>query len=326
MATGDPLPTQGDVNAGLPAELMAASFDGSRGDRPRRVRRGVPLRSAHPGPHGGGQGADRRSRARQPRAVRARTGRDGQAVRAPAHRQHLPGRHHPQRAALHRDAVPPARFAGGQDPGQRADRVGRRAAHRGQGRRRIGDRAPPRDPASRRQTGEHPAHRIRRATADRFRDRTDHRRLRNRGRRGHGFARVHRPRGAARPVPRRLLRHLQPGVDAVLCGHRPCGVRAPQGRADGGPVPPDHQAPDAESARVRSARRRVRGDRAGHVPQHRRPARDRGGLRGAAARCAAAARLAGRRDAHSDRGADDPVQPDAVGGHAIIDQLSRRAR
>jgi len=27
MATGDPLPTQGDVNAGLPAELMAASFE-----------------------------------------------------------------------------------------------------------------------------------------------------------------------------------------------------------------------------------------------------------------------------------------------------------
>ena len=91
------------ANAGGCERRVAGGVDGCRfhrprGNRPRRVRSGVPLRSAHPGPHGGGQGVDRRSRARQPRAVRARAGRDGQAVRAPAHRQHLPGRHHPQRA------------------------------------------------------------------------------------------------------------------------------------------------------------------------------------------------------------------------------------
>ena len=120
----------------------------------------------------------------------------------------------------------------------------------------------------------------------------------------------------------RDLRRLQPGVDAVLRGHGPCGVRAPQGRADGGPVPADHQAPDAESAGLRSAGRRVRGDRAGDVAQHRRPAGDRGGIRRAAARRAAAARLAGRRHARSHPGADDPVQPDAVAGHAIRRQLS----
>ena len=129
--------------------------------------------------------------------------------------------------ALHRDAVPPARFVGGQDPRQRTARMGRRAAHRGEGRGRVGNGAPTRDLASRRQAGEHPAHRVRRTAADRFRDRPHHRRVRDIRRRGHGFAGVYRPRGAAGPAARRDLGCLQPGVDAVLRRHGARGVRAP---------------------------------------------------------------------------------------------------
>ena len=39
----DPLPTQADVHAGIPAELVAAGFARTRGDRPRRIRGGVSL-------------------------------------------------------------------------------------------------------------------------------------------------------------------------------------------------------------------------------------------------------------------------------------------
>ena len=63
--------------------------------------------------------------------------------------------------------------------------------------------------------------------------------------------------------------------------------------------------------------RRVRGDRAGDVARYRGPAGDRGGLRGAVARRATAAWLAGRRHARACKCADDPVQPHAVAGHAI---------
>ena len=57
------------------------------------------------------------------------------------------------------------------------------------------------------------------------------------------------------------------------CRHGARGVRAPQGRADGRPVSPDHQAPDAEPAGLRPAGRRMRGDRAGDVARHRRTGR-----------------------------------------------------
>ena len=114
----------------------------SRGDRPRRIRGGVSLQPARSGPHHRGEGSDCGSRARQPGAVRARTGGDGQVVRASAHRQHLPGRDHRHRAALHRDAVPPARFVGGEDPRQRAGRLGGRATHRREARGRVGNRPP----------------------------------------------------------------------------------------------------------------------------------------------------------------------------------------
>ena len=136
-------------------------------------------------------------------------------------------------------------------------------------------------------------------------------------RRGHGFAGVYRPGGAAGPAARRDLGCLQLGVDAVLLRHGARGVRAPKGRADDRPVSPDHQTPDAEPARLRAARRRMRGDRAGDVAQHRGPARDRGGFWGAVARCAADARLAGRRHARAHTGAHDPVQPDAVAANAV---------
>ena len=55
------------------------------------------------------------------------------------------------------------------------------------------------------------------------------------------------------------------------------------------------------------------------------PAGDRGGFRGAVAGGAAAARLAGRRHARTHTGADDPVQPDAVAGHAVA-VATRRGR
>ena len=90
------------------------------------------------------------------------------------------------------------------------------------------------------------------------------------------------------PAARRDLGCLQPGVDVVLCRHGPCRVRAPQGRADAGPVPADHQTPDAEPAGLRPAGRRVRGDRAGDVAQFPGPTGDRGGFRGAVAGGAAA--------------------------------------
>ena len=75
-------------------------------------------------------------------------------------------------------------------------------------------------------------------------------------------------------------------------------------------------APDAEPTGLRPAGRRVRGDRAGDVTQFPGPTGDRGGFRGAVAGGAAAARLADRRHAHTRPGAGDPGRPDAVDGHA----------
>ena len=191
---------------------------------------------------------------------------------ASAHRQHLAGRDHRHRPALHRDAVPPARFVGGQDPRRRAARLGRRAAHRGEGRGRARDRAPARHPASRRQTGEHPAHRVRRTAADGFRDRPDHRRVRDHGRaRSPVHRRSPRPRCCSGQTPDVDLGRLQPGVDVVL--RRSPGHAAFERRNGEQMVAQflritTHPMPNLRDSG--SPDRRVRGDRAGDVPELRR--------------------------------------------------------
>jgi hypothetical protein len=149
---------RGDMQSGIAAELVAGRFRGPRRDRARRVRSGVSLHSARAGPHGRGErGPPIWSRTMWSGSCVSRWQWDScRGIRTSARRQHLPGRYDRYRAALHRDAVPPAAVAGRQDSQHRPMGAGR-AAFRGEGGGGLGNRTPARHPASRRQTGKHPA-------------------------------------------------------------------------------------------------------------------------------------------------------------------------
>ena len=139
-----------------------------------------------------------------------------------------------------------------------------RAAHRGEDRRRAGDGAPAWDAAPRRQARQHPAHRLRRAAADRLRHRAHRRRVRDVGRRDHRLARPS-PRRRCCRVSRRRQRPTSTAwrrhCSVSLTGHAAFERRS--GRAGGGAVPADHPAADAGPAPSRecppmSARRSSR--------------------------------------------------------------------
>ena len=201
MVDADPYRTQRAVDASVTAELAAAGFDdaqeigrGGFGVVYRCVQTeldrtvAVKVLTAD---------LDEENRARffrEQRAMGRLTGHPN-IVTCPA------GRRHRQRPPVHRDALPPAGLPAGADPHARSAATGRRAAARGEDRRRAGDRAPARHPAPRRQTREHPAHRLRRARADRLRYRAHRRRIRDRDRHRHRLAGVHRARGDRAAMP-----------------------------------------------------------------------------------------------------------------------------
>ena len=89
--------------------------------------------------------------------------------------------------------------------------------------------------------------------------------------------------------------------DAVLRDDRSRSVRAPQRRAGGRSVPPDHVTADTGSARAGTARRRGRGHRTGHGAGSLGSSGERGGVRRRAPRDSAQQRCGRRRDGASRR-------------------------
>ena len=122
MADADPQATQRDVLADIPAELCISGFDdvveiGHGGF-------GVVYRCVQPS-------LDREvaikvlDRPTWTRTIVDRFLREQRAMGRlsghPAHRDHIPGRHHSRGAAVHRDALPRQGLAGSADPPARSD-------------------------------------------------------------------------------------------------------------------------------------------------------------------------------------------------------------
>ncbi len=193
MARSDPLPTQGDMHAGVPAELVAAGFTD-----PEEIGRGgfgVVYRCSQPELDRivavkvltADLEPDNLERfVREQVAMGKLSGHPHivtifQVGTTATGRPYIVMQYHPHgslEAKIHDNG--PVGWADALHIGVKVAGA-LETAHRRE------------DAAPRRQTGEHPAHRVRRAAADGLRDRPHHRRLRDRGRSRHGFAGVYTP-------------------------------------------------------------------------------------------------------------------------------------
>ena len=298
MADIDPLPTQGDQHAGIPAELVAAGFED-----PEEIGRGgfgVVYRCAQ-------RALDRTVAVKvltadlEPdnleRFVREQRG-DGQTVRPSAHRQYFPGRHD-------RHRVGPTSSCSTTRAGRWMRKIHTAGPLDWRDALHIGVKmAGALETAHRRgilHRDVKPANIL--LTEYGEPQLTDFGIARVAG----GFETATARSWVRRRSPRRRCcwarRRTRPRTstawrDAVLRDHRARGVRTPQRRAGGRAVSADHQATDPGPARCGHPGRRVRGDRAGHVREIRRTVPATAAEFGELLRDgAAAARYAGRRDA-----------------------------